>query len=142
MKLFIDTWGWLNIFNQHENHHQITVQYYQNFIQQGGQIYTTDYILDETLTLLSKRRPFLIVQQTITTLDAAIDTNFLIMAWMTPKRFAEAKQLRLKFHDKLNISFTDLTSMIVMQELGISQILTGDAHFTHVGFGFQIVPTH
>jgi len=35
---------------------------------------------------------------------------------------------------------TDLSSMVVMEELGVSMILTGDVHFTHVGMGFQIVP--
>ncbi|MCL5995064.1 MAG: hypothetical protein M1546_03285 [Chloroflexi bacterium] len=48
--------------------------------------------------------------------------------------------LRLKFSDKPDISFTDLTSMVVMTELGITQIMTADAHFTHVGMGFQCVP--
>jgi predicted nucleic acid-binding protein len=38
------------------------------------------------------------------------------------------------------ISFTDLTSMVVMKELGIMSILTDDDHFVHVGMGFQKVP--
>ncbi|HEY0738139.1 MAG TPA: hypothetical protein VGD69_24695, partial [Herpetosiphonaceae bacterium] len=60
--------------------------------------------------------------------------------WITPDRFAATQQLRQKFHDKPNISFTDLTSMVVMNEMSISSILTGDAHFTHVGLGFQLIP--
>ena len=50
------------------------------------------------------------------------------------------KALRLKLHDKPTISFTDLTSMVVMEELGINQVMTGDAHFSQVGLGFQLVP--
>ncbi|MCV3214470.1 hypothetical protein OGM63_13265 [Plectonema radiosum NIES-515] len=45
-----------------------------------------------------------------------------------------------KFLDKPLISFTDLTSMVVMQECKITTILTKDAHFTHVGMGFELVP--
>jgi predicted nucleic acid-binding protein len=43
----------------------------------------------------------------------------------------------MKFQDKPRISFTDLTSMVVMTEMGITSILTQDEHFTQVGMGFQ-----
>lgn len=77
---------------------------------------------------------------TITLLDEAIAGNHLELVWITPKRFTDTQKLRLKLQDKPNISFTDLSSMVVMSELGINQILTGDAHFTHVGMGFEISP--
>ncbi|MEH2425563.1 MAG: hypothetical protein V7K48_33110 [Nostoc sp.] len=64
--------------------------------------------------------------------------------WLTlhdrSERFSLTEALRSKFIDKPLISFTDLTSMVVMQEFGIRTILTADAHFTHVGMGFQLVP--
>ncbi len=49
------------------------------------------------------------------------------------ERFEKAKRLRLKFQDKPRISFTDLTSMVVMQERRLTRILTEDEHFTQVG---------
>ncbi|MFO8163330.1 MAG: hypothetical protein R6T98_04120, partial [Desulfatiglandales bacterium] len=60
--------------------------------------------------------------------------------WITPLRFEEAKKMRLKFDDKPRISFTDLTSMTVMKELGLRDIVTADDHFEHVGLGFQLRP--
>ena len=48
--------------------------------------------------------------------------------------------LRLKYLDKPQISFTDLTSILIMQEFNIYRILTEDAHFTQVGLGFQLEP--
>jgi predicted nucleic acid-binding protein len=65
------------------------------------------------------------------------DINFI---FITPERFTETASLRIKFDDKPRVSFTDLSSMVVMEEFAISQILTADAHFAHVGKGFQIVP--
>jgi predicted nucleic acid-binding protein len=59
---------------------------------------------------------------------------------MTPERFSHTKALRLKLRDKPNISFTDLFSMIIIEELNISYVLTGDAHFTHTGLAVQVVP--
>jgi uncharacterized protein len=42
--------------------------------------------------------------------------------------------------DKPRISFTDLTTMIIMTELEVVDILTADVHFTHVGLGFRLLP--
>lgn len=55
-------------------------------------------------------------------------------------RFMSAWNLRRRYHDKPNISFTDLTSMVIMDELRIQQVLTEDEHFAHVGKGFIRVP--
>ena len=103
MRLFIDTWGWVTIHNKREPRHKEVKRFYDDFRNQRGIAYTTDYILDETFTLFFKR-------------------------------------LRLKFQDKPRISFTDLTSMVVMKELRIADILTGDTHFVQVGMGFVTVP--
>ena len=73
-------------------------------------------------------------------MTTAIEQGYVNLVWMTPDRFETAQKLRVKFHDKPDISFTDLTSMAVMQELEIFEILTGDAHFTHVGMKFILLP--
>jgi uncharacterized protein len=140
MKLFIDTWGWLQLYNKRENQHQAVATFFNDFNSRGGTIYTTDYILDETFTLLFKRLPFYQAQQALEVIEATIEAGYLILEYITPERFAQTKALRLTFRDKPQISFTDLSSMIVMEELAISTILTGDAHFSHVGMGFQLVP--
>ena len=54
-KLFIDTWGWLTLGDRQESGHQQTVNFYKDFLVQEGDIYTTDYVLDETFTLFFKR---------------------------------------------------------------------------------------
>lgn len=41
--------------------------------------------------------------------------------------------------EDLRIWFTDLTSMAAMRELGLSAILTEDAHCEQVGMGFRTV---
>jgi predicted nucleic acid-binding protein len=138
VKLFIDTWGWLTLYDSREAQHQAVAQFYGHFRSQGGHLYTTDYVLDETLTLLFLRLPFNQAWQAMTLLDQAVDDGYIQLEWMTPERFARTEALRIKFQDKPRISFTDLASMAVMEELGISTVLTGDKHFTHVGMGFQL----
>jgi len=59
---------------------------------------------------------------------------------VTAERFAVAWQLRQRFDDKPSISFTDLTSIAVMQELRLGQVLSDDDHFLQVGLGFHLIP--
>jgi predicted nucleic acid-binding protein len=138
--LFIDTWGWVVIHNKREPRHYEVDALYREFRLNGGSIYTTDYVLDETFTLLFRRLPLPLAEESVGLLDEAIKEGYLNLEWVSPERFEEAKELRLRFRDKPKISFTDLTSMVVMKELGVSSILTDDDHFTHVGMGFEKMP--
>lgn len=140
MKLFVDTWGWLTLRDKRESHHQTVADFYKSFRTQGGEVYTTDYVLDETFTLLFKRLPFAQAQESMAIIDEAILAGHLNLEWITPDRFAKTKNLRLKLQDKPQISFTDLSSMVVIEEIGTSNILTADAHFTHVGLDIQVIP--
>ncbi|MHB8338559.1 MAG: type II toxin-antitoxin system VapC family toxin [Ignavibacteriaceae bacterium] len=140
MKVFIDTWGWLVLGDNQERYHKKNLEWYSYFRQNGGIAYTSDYVLDETFTLLFRRIHFNLAIASIDSIQKSIDENFLKMEWMNSNRFKKAKELRNKFKDKPNISFTDLTSMVIMSELGISDVLTEDNHFLHVGMGFGKVP--
>jgi predicted nucleic acid-binding protein len=61
--------------------------------------------------------------------------------WITPERFEQTLKLRVKYLDKPRISFTDLSSMVVMKELGINQILTDDDHSHLMEMGLIKVPS-
>lgn len=87
-----------------------------------------------------KRMPFEQAKKFMEHLDAAIQTGYLNLEPVTVNRFEKAKGLRLKYQDKPDISFTDLTSIVIMQELKISRILTEDEHFIQVGMNFKLVP--
>ncbi len=114
--------------------------FYDHFRSQRGIAYTTDSVLDKTFTLLFKRLPLPQARESMDRLDEAIQKGYLHLEWITPERFEEAESLRLKLQDKPRISFTDLTSMVVMNQLGLTDILTEDAHFAQVGMGLLIVP--
>ena len=140
MKIFIDTWGWLTLRDRDESRHGDVKEFYQQLRDENEMIYTSDYVLDETITLVFKRLPFKTAKESLAKLDKAIEQGYLQVEWVTPERFEKAKILRLKYQDKPKISFTDLSSMVVMKELGLKDIITGDEHFEHVGMGFQRKP--
>jgi predicted nucleic acid-binding protein len=96
---------------------------------------TTDYIVDETLTLLrarGERKRALSLGDRFFRAGLAeihkITASDLKLAWETFERFADK-----------DWSFTDCTSKIVIQQLGISQAFAFDHHFTQFGT-IQVVP--
>ena len=138
--IFVDTWGWVVLHNKRETKHDEVKAFYRQYRLSGANIYTTDYVLDETLTLLFRRLPLDLAKTSMKSINDAIEQGYLHLEWMSAPRFEETKVLRLRFDDKPRISFTDLTSMVVMKELGVKDIVTGDEHFEHVGMGFQCKP--
>lgn len=90
--------------------------------------------------MLFKRVSFDTALNAVDAISKAIEEGYLNLIWISPERFEAAKRLRITFKDKPDISFTDMTTMVAMQELKIHEIITGDAHFTHVGMGFGLLP--
>jgi predicted nucleic acid-binding protein len=140
VKLFIDTWGWLELEDRRESRHQEVQKFYREFRRQRGIAFTSDYVLDETITSLFKRLPFKLADQSLRIIQDSVTAGFLRLERITKARFEKAIELRRKYSDKPRISFTDFTSMVVMSELGIADVLTEDDHFLHVGMGFNKIP--
>ena len=138
-KLFIDTWGWLTLRDKRESSHKEVAEFFNDFYFQSNFVYTTDYVLDETFTLLFKRLSSSQAKESMELLLNSVKEGLINLEFITPERFMKTKVMRLKYEDKPNISFTDLSSMVVMKELNVTNILTDDSHFTHVGLGFNIV---
>ena len=140
MKLFIDTWGWVELNNKHSLRYQEVKNFYQDFLRQKGRVYTSDYVLDETITLLFKRLPYKIADESLKWIEQAVIAHTVRFERISEQRFNRTIELRRKYRDKPRISFTDLTSMVVMSELGITDVMTEDDHFLQVGMGFNKAP--
>ncbi len=138
--VFIDAWAWLVLANDREPEYpRVTALRHQHTRSRRHWV-TTDYALDETMTRLFAGRPF---DQAVAFCDGifqAEQERTLTIERITAGRFHKAWQLRLRYRDKPRISFTDFTSFVVMQELGIREALTADAHFTQVQLGFRRLP--
>jgi predicted nucleic acid-binding protein len=109
LKLFIDTWGWIVLGNKREPRHTELTELYSSWKNQKGMSYTTDYVLDETFTLLFRRLSFTEAKRSLDVIDFAIKEGYLRLERITAERFEKAKSLRIKIQDKPRISFTDLT---------------------------------
>ena len=136
MKLFVDTWGWVAVADRRDPGHEAAREIFRKARHSGGAV-TSNFILDETFTLLFKRRPFEDAWHFTTDV---VRSPFIDIQEVTSARFSRAIDLRKQFSDKPKISFTDLSTMAIMVELGISDILTADRHFIQVGLGFRALP--
>ena len=140
MAIFIDTWGWLTLRDRREARHGEVDRFYREVRHRRDRVYTSDYVLDETITLFFRRLTSARAEESLQYIQQAIANGYLRLEWITSQQFETAIELRYRFQDKPRISFTDLTSMVVMSEQRIEEILTEDDHFLHVGMGFRKVP--
>lgn len=138
--VFVDAWGWLAYGHRADGHHAAVAALIRQLRQRGVVLYTTDYVLDELITLLFRREPAAESVRFVEAILASAAGGQLRIERTTPDRFAAAWELRKRFADKPTVSFTDLVSMVVMRERGVRQVLTEDEHFSHVGMGFVRLP--
>ena len=138
--VLMDTWGWLALGYRREPRHEEIKAFYQHLREEGARLYTTDYVLDEVMTLLFRRESFAEAVDFMEGIFQASQEDISFIERVTSERFTAAWELRKRFQDKPKISFTDLTSMVVMRDRNIKKVLTDDDHFTHVGMDLQKVP--
>jgi predicted nucleic acid-binding protein len=136
VKLFVDTWGWVAVADRRDPGHEAAREIFRQARRLGGTI-TSNFILDETFGHLFKRRPF---EEAWHFTNAVMRSPFIDIQEVTNARFFKTIELRKQFPDKPKVSFTDLSTIAIMVELGITDILTADRHFTHVGLGFRSLP--
>src|SRR5437660_11654502 len=103
-------------------------------LKAGQALVTTDFVVDETLTLIRLRLGVDAAGRWWKQIDAS-----LRLRWerIDSDRFEKARQLFFQYRDK-DFSFTDCASFAVMRELRLTHALTTDRHFRQMGF--QVVP--
>jgi predicted nucleic acid-binding protein len=139
-RLFVDTWAWLVLANDRDPAFGSVSRLRASAAGQAGAWVTTDHVLDETMTRLFASTRFPEARRFTEGIFEASRRELLDIEHVTPERFSRAWRLRLRCHDKPRISFTDLTSFVVMRELGLQHVLTGDSYFEQIGMGFVRLP--
>ena len=139
-KILLDTWAWLALKDKKEKKHEQVIRFCEDIVKKKKKIYTTDFILAETITLLFKRMNRESALSALKDIEESIEGSYIELVRIEAKRFNEGLKLRKKLSDKPDISFTDLTSMVVMKEMNIKHVVTGDTHFQYVGMDFKIIP--
>ena len=127
---FVDTSGFYALVFEADDRHQRASEILQLSAQIGARFVTSDYVLDETATLLKARGHGRLAA---TFLERIISSQALRIEWMDVERFETTRRSFLKHADKA-WSFTDCFSFCLMKELAIKVALTKDKHFRQSGF--------
>lgn len=138
--IFVDTWAWLALAYKRDPYHAVAVRQHRALRQQNRSYVTTDYVLSELVTSLFRAVAFSNAQQFVERLLQSINDGHYQLVFVSRGQFERAWQMRQRYQDKPDISFVDFTSMVVMQDLGVVEVFTGDTHFQQVGLGFRLVP--
>jgi predicted nucleic acid-binding protein len=131
--LFVDTWEWCAISNTKEALHQQAKQTMESLMDSGDRLITTNFVLDETYSLVRFRIHHQASVELHERIEQLIAGRLLKVVHITPEFEQAAWSIFERYSDKY-FSFTGCTSFVVMQLLGITQALTDDHHFEQMGF--------
>ncbi|MBI4475792.1 MAG: PIN domain-containing protein [Acidobacteria bacterium] len=132
--IFVDTGGWMACADAADPAHQRACAARDTALEAGQILVTTDFVVDESLTLIRLRLGLEAAGKWWHQIDG---TRRLRWERIDADRFEKARQLFFHYRNKA-FSFTDCTSFAVMRELRLTHALTTDAHFRQIGF--QLVP--
>lgn len=129
-KVFIDTSAFKALVDSQDLFHKSAIKILNELINEGCELTTSNYIIDECLTLLRVK----------CSLESAIEFKKFLS-----NSKPEIKALRVKAShefgawkwftkDWSKLSFTDCVSFAQMGELGIKRVFGFDNHFEKAGF--------
>lgn len=133
-KVFIDTGAWYALKNRNDPDHDNVVSFFKQLPSAGIICYTSDYVIDESITLTRMR---LNNHQVASALAKELLSETAAKTiYAAPHYLPRALQIFIKYSDQ-GFSFTDCTSFAIMEELQIEEALAFDRHFTFEAFGFR-----
>lgn len=128
--LFVDTAGWMMLADQSDRQHRRARRFRDRWLEDAGVLLSTDFVMDETLTLLRMRLGLRAAERWWEQVEASARVRW---EWIDAARADKARHWFFRWRDK-DFSFTDCASFVVMKELRMREALTNDRHFIHAGF--------
>jgi len=129
--VFVDTGAWYATIVRKDRDHKAAKRFLKN---NRLPLITTDYIMDEAVTLLQSRVGHRYAVRFLDMLKTSHQTHLI---YLTPSHIAETIKLFRERPDK-GWSFTDCSSFVLMQEYQIQIAFALDGHFQQAGF--QVKP--
>ena len=128
-QVFVDTSAFKALVDSKDDFHSQIKPIWNELSQKDTTLVTSNYILDESFTLIRARCGI----ETVTTFrDILAKSPNLKIIRITVSDEAQAWNWFTKKWSKL--SFTDCVTFALMKRIGIRNVTTFDKHFTRAGF--------
>lgn len=124
--IFVDTGAWFAAMVPDDIDHAAAVAF---LASNSDRLVTTDYVLDESLTLLKVRGEF---ERALVLGKQILENDICHLEWITKSDLHAAWLVFQQYRDK-QWSFTDCISRVVMSRLGIDKAFAFDNHFRQFG---------
>jgi uncharacterized protein len=132
-KVFVDTWAWYALADATDADHARARVTNDRLLNEGNVFVTTNLILAEAITLLRYHLHHAAAVRFHQLLQQMVDGGLFEVVRISEEHEANAWSIFEKYSDQ-KFSYTDCTSFAVMQELNLTDVFTGDHHFSILGF--------
>ena len=128
--IYIDTGAFLARYIGSDQYHQQAIGFWDQIRKRGESCFTSNFVLDETFTLLGRRAGYDFAAQRAVNIYASKNLTIL-----RPTQEDEMNAVGLfeKYADH-HVSFTDCISFVLMRRNKIKRVFSFDNHFEWVGF--------
>jgi uncharacterized protein len=130
MRLFVDTSAWPALNDKNDQYHGEAVSRSVRVKQQKIQLVTSEYVFDESITIIRYRVSH---KAAVVFGDVLMSSTIVSIEDITDEERLKAWALFKKYGDK-ELSFTDCTSFALMMKLRLQKVFAFDDHFKQIGF--------
>ncbi len=132
--IFIDTGAFIARYIQSDQYHRKAIEIWERLEHRKVRLFTSNFVLDETLTLLGRRAGYLFAAERARTIYAS---EILTILRPSEDNEYQAVDLFEKYADQ-GVSFTDCVSFSLMHQQKIVEVFSFDRHFEIAGFSLHV----
>lgn len=135
MRYFIDTSAFVALSDRTDQYHLSAIRFFKEQIHPDDQLYTSNYVVDETITRLRVGANH---YAAVKFADSIYTTHTHSISVIDHAIELAALRLFKQYHDH-DFSFTDCTTMVLLNQLAIPFLFAYDKASRNVGY--HLVPS-
>lgn len=134
MKVFLDTGAFLALADEDDDHHTAAKPVYAHLLQIQAQLFTSNFVLSETYTLIRVK----VSHQAAVEFMKRLDQTGITALRVSEATEQTAKAIFIRYTDK-DFSFVDCTSFALIDQHRLDHAFAFDSHFRQYRFKRNVV---